>query len=85
MSGGDYLCRPGAMDEPKKERVSGTPEFDGSPAAWLHVMDNTEGIEGNEPMRVLSFSGKNPFGVAGVDYSETFIVTSTPLYRQEND
>ena len=55
-------------------------EPDDEPVAWLHTMDNTEGIEGNEPWCRLSFNAENPFGVPGEDYSETYPVTSEPLY-----
>ena len=54
------------------------------PVAWLHTMDNTEELPENEPFKMLSFSKDNPFGVAGVNYSETFPVTSEPLYKQHN-
>lgn len=57
-------------------------ESDDKPVAWLHTMDNTEGIEGNEPWCTLSFNAENPFGVPGEDYSETFPVTSEPLYTR---
>lgn len=50
------------------------------PVAWMHTMDNTEGIRGNKPYRVLTFGRTNPFGVPGVDYSESYPVTSKPLY-----
>jgi len=50
------------------------------PIAWLHTMDNTEGIPENEPYQLLSFSPNSPFGRPGVDYSESFPVTSQSLY-----
>ncbi len=50
------------------------------PTAYLHTLDNTEGIEGDEPMRHLSFSKDSPFGTPGVDHSAEFPVTSIPLY-----
>ena len=50
------------------------------PVAWMHVMDNTEGIPENEPWVKITQSPENPFGVPGEDYSESFPVTSTPLY-----
>lgn len=50
------------------------------PVAWMHTLDNTEGIEGNEPEVVVTFSKKNPFGRPGIDYSKSFPVTSIPLY-----
>jgi len=43
-------------------------------------MDNTEGIDGNSVMRMVTFSDKNPFGTPGEDYSEEFTVTCTPLF-----
>ena len=51
-----------------------------SPVAWLHILNNTEGIEGDEPERRLTFSEENPFGDPGVDYSAGFTVTSIPLF-----
>jgi hypothetical protein len=54
------------------------------PSAWLHVMDNTDGIKGNDPLRELTFTPENPFGEPGVDYSREYPVTSTPLYTLPN-
>lgn len=50
------------------------------PHAWQHTLDNTEGIKGNKPHRVLSFLKLNPFGQRGIDYSRSFPVTREPLY-----
>ena len=50
------------------------------PVAWLHMLDNTDGIEGNEPMKELSFSPEHPFGEPGRDYDETYLVVSVPLF-----
>ncbi len=47
--------------------------------AWEHAMDNTEGIPGNRPQVLLTYSPANPFGRPGVDYSESFSVTSRAL------
>lgn len=47
--------------------------------AWEHTMDNTEGIPGNRPQVLLTYSPTNPFGRPGVDYSESFSVTSRAL------
>lgn len=55
------------------------------PIAWLHTLDNTEGIEGNKPIRMLSFFEATPFGVPGVDHDESFAVTSIPLYSVEDE
>lgn len=52
------------------------------PTAWLHILDNTEGIETNELWEVLSFSKDHPFGTPGIDYSDSFTVTSIPLYKE---
>ena len=52
------------------------------PVAYLHILDNTEGIEGMEPLRTLSFSEDSPFGIPGVDHSESFTVTTIPLIRR---
>lgn len=55
-------------------------EADGGKAvAWEHTMDNTEGIPGNRPQVLLTYSPTNPFGRPGVDYSESFSVTSRAL------
>lgn len=51
------------------------------PVAWLHIIDSTDGCPENEPWRQLSFDCKSPFGVPGVDYDESFPVTSKPLYE----
>ena len=56
-----------------------------NPVAWLHTLHDTEGIEGNEPWRQLSFSREIPFGIPGTDYSEEFKVTSIPLYMLEDE
>ena len=50
------------------------------PVAWIHTMDNTEGCEENEPWIVFTDSEENPFGIPGEDYSESYFVTSEPLY-----
>lgn len=52
------------------------------PVAWLHVLDNTEGIPGNDPMQEVTFSPDHPFGIPGRDYSEEFLVTTTALVPQ---
>ena len=51
------------------------------PVAWMHTMDNTEGIKGNKPWTVITTSKRNPFGKPGIDYSASYPVTSEPLYR----
>jgi hypothetical protein len=51
------------------------------PVAWMHVMDNTEGIKSNGKGIVsITQKRKHPFGKPGVDFSKSFPVTSTPLY-----
>ena len=51
------------------------------PVAWMHVMDNTEGIKANGKGIVsITQKRKHPFGKPGVDFSKSFPVTSTPLY-----
>jgi hypothetical protein len=51
------------------------------PVAWMHVMDNTEGIKANGKGIVsITQKQKHPFGKPGVDFSKSFPVTSTPLY-----
>lgn len=50
------------------------------PIAWLHVLDNTEGLEENKPSRVLSFSEENSFGIPGIDYSKEFKTYKFPLF-----
>ena len=53
------------------------------PVAYLHILDNTEGIEGNKPLEVLSFSKDSPFGKPGVDHSDSFTVETIPLYSKD--
>ena len=51
------------------------------PVAWMHVMDNTEGLKANGKGIVsVTQKRKHPFGKAGVDFSKSYPVTSTPLY-----
>ena len=51
------------------------------PVAWLHRMDNTEGIKANGKGIVsITQKRKHPFGKPGVDFSKSYPVTSTPLY-----
>lgn len=60
--------------------LEAAPQPVGAPVAWMHVMDNTDGIKGNKPWVVFTASKKNPFGKPGIDYSKSYPVTSTPLY-----
>ena len=51
------------------------------PVAWMHVMDNTEGLKVNGTGVVsITKRRKHPFGKAGVDFSKSYPVISTPLY-----
>jgi hypothetical protein len=50
------------------------------PVAWMHTMDNTEGHKANKPYVLFTKSKRNPFGVAGRDYSKSYPVTKQPLY-----
>jgi hypothetical protein len=55
------------------------------PVAWMHVMDNTEGIKSNGKGIVsITQKQKHPFGKPGVDFSKSFPVTSTPLYTAQS-
>lgn len=51
------------------------------PVAWMHIMDNTEGIKANGAGIVsITQKRKHPFGKVGIDFSKSYSVTSTPLY-----
>ena len=51
------------------------------PVAWMHIMDNTEGIKANGAGIVsITQKRKHPFGKPGIDFSKSYPVTSTPLY-----
>jgi len=51
------------------------------PVAWIHIMDNTEGIKANGKGIVsITQKRKHPFGKPGLDFSKSYPVTSTPLY-----
>ena len=52
------------------------------PVAWMHIMDNTEGHKANKPYVLFTKSKRNPFGVAGRDYSKSYPVTKQPLYTR---
>jgi hypothetical protein len=56
-------------------------EIEQEPVAWMHIMDNTEGIKANGAGIVsITQKHKHPFGKAGIDFSKSYPVTSTPLY-----
>ena len=45
------------------------------PVAWMHVMDNTEGLKVNGTGVVsITKRRKHPFGKAGVDFSKSYPV-----------
>ena len=68
---------PDAITAIKQARSSPVQE----PVAWMHVMDNTEGIKANGKGIVsITQKWKHPFGKPGVDFSKSYPVTSTPLY-----
>ena len=51
------------------------------PVAWIHRMDNTEGIKSNgKGIVLIDQYRRHPFGKAGVDFDKSYPVTSTPLY-----
>ena len=51
------------------------------PVAWLHRMDNTEGIKSNgKGVVFIDEYRPHPFGLVGVDFDESYPITSTPLY-----
>jgi hypothetical protein len=50
------------------------------PVAYLHILDNSEGVEGNTPVKKLTFTEESPFGIPGKDHSAEFKVRSIPLY-----
>jgi len=53
------------------------------PVAWLHRMDNTEGIKSNgKGIVLIDQYRRHPFGKAGVDFDKSYPVTSTPLYTR---
>ena len=56
-------------------------EIEQEPVAWMHIMDNTEGIKANGAGIVsITQKRKHPFGKVGIDFSKSYLVTSTPLY-----
>lgn len=80
-----YLAKSVEVFEKWREvRRDGPPETE-NPVAWLHTLDNTEGIEGNHPLQKLSFSHESPFGTPETDHSEEFTVTKIPLYAEPFD
>lgn len=67
-----------------KESLAEHPAQQQEPVAWMHVMDNTEGIKSNGKGIVsITQKRKHPFGKPGVDFSKSYPVTSTPLYTKE--
>lgn len=51
-------------------------------AAYRHTMDNTEGCRANRPEVILSPCRQNPFGIAGINYSAAYPVTTERLYTE---
>jgi hypothetical protein len=43
---------------------------------YVHTLDNTEGIPTNEPEVWATFQKQQPFGKPGVDFSESFPITT---------
>ena len=63
------------------ERENVPPKATQKPVAWLHRMDNTEGIKSNgKGIVLIDQYRRHPFGLVGVDFSESYPITSTPLY-----
>jgi len=54
------------------------------PCAYLHILDNTEGIETNTPEKRLTFQPTNAFGTPGINYDNSFQVTTIPLYTRQS-
>lgn len=74
-----YSIRLGLVDgdQPVSSEV-GIPTS--QPIGYMHTLDNTDGIPGNEPMCEFSRSAENPFGEPGVDYSPEYQWTVRPIY-----
>ena len=54
------------------------------PVAWIHRMDNTEGIKSNgKGIVLIDQYRRHPFGLVGVDFDESYPITSTPLYTRK--
>ena len=51
--------------------------------AWMHTLDNTEGLRGNKPVVELTFSKASPFGIPGEAPSLEYPVTRVPLYTRD--
>jgi hypothetical protein len=64
------------------ERENVPPKATQKPVAWLHRMDNTEGIKSNgKGIVLIDQYRRHPFGLVGVDFDESYPITSTPLYK----
>ena len=70
----------GVKDAPEAAILRSYLEASGEPVAWLHTLDNTDGIPENKPWRELSFYPQHPLGGLGADYSSEYRITSEPLY-----
>jgi NAD(P)-dependent dehydrogenase (short-subunit alcohol dehydrogenase family) len=62
--------------DPKPKRESDVIKFR-RPIGWLHTLR----MEGGQKQEVLSKSNANPFGKAGVDYSDSYEVTCEALMK----
>jgi hypothetical protein len=81
-----YYCdRPECIKTQRDELRDKMAQPEQEPVAWMHVMDNTEGLKANGTGIVsITQKKKHPFGKAGVDFSKSYPVTSTPLYKKDN-
>ena len=56
-------------------------EIEQEPVAWIHIMDNTEGIRANgKGIISITQKRKHPFGKVGIDFDPSYPIKSTPLY-----
>ena len=57
------------------------PQPEQEPVAWIHIMDNTEGIRANgKGIISITQKRKHPFGKVGIDFDPSYPIKSTPLY-----
>ena len=76
----DYDARTAAITALREALAEQPAPVQQEPVAWMHTMDNTEGHKANKPYVLFTKSKRNPFGVAGRDYSKSYPVTKQPLY-----
>ena len=77
----ERIAREALADHAMQEVQRLGQEIEQEPVAWIHIMDNTEGIRANgKGIISITQKRKHPFGKVGIDFDPSYPIKSTPLY-----